>query len=307
VDVVHFHNLMPLLTPAAFRAAKHSGAAVVWTVHNYRFACAAGTLLRAGRAHDDCIDGSSLACGLRNSRGSLAESAAYGLALEVQRRLRLLARWVDAFVTPSTFVARMLVRAGNPPDRIHVIPHGVPPAPSANGERTHALYAGRLAPEKGIPTLLDAAARAPAVPVLLAGDGPMASAVRATAPGHVHSLGQVAPESVAQLRSQAAFAVVPSQAPETFCLSAVEAMGAGVPVVATRVGGLPEIVEDGVNGLLVPPGDAPALANAMRTLWYDVDLRARLGCAARRIAAERFSLAGQTQQLLDLYDRLRST
>ena len=113
-DIVHFHNVWPLLTPAALRIARLKGAATVLTVHNYRFACPGGTLLRNGSLHHSCIDGSSLACALRNPRGALAESIAYGLALELQRRLGFLERWVDAFVAPSEFVGRMLVRAGLP-------------------------------------------------------------------------------------------------------------------------------------------------------------------------------------------------
>jgi glycosyltransferase involved in cell wall biosynthesis len=306
VDVVHFHNLMPLLTPAALRAAKRSGAAVVWTVHNYRFACPAGTLLRDETPHDDCIEGSSLVCGLRNARGSLAESVAYGLALELQRRLRLLERWVDAYVAPSRFVARTLVRAGYPEGRIHVVPNGVPLHRPATGARTHALYAGRLSPEKGIPTLLDAARLAPKVPLVLAGDGPLTTAVRNSAGGEVRYMGSVGTAGVAELLQGASFAIVPSQCHENLPFAAIEPVAAGVPVVASRVGGLPEIVEHDVNGLLVPPGDPTALAEAMRALWSDPDRTARLGSAARRIAAERFSLSGQIDRLLDLYAGLRS-
>ena len=305
-DVVHFHNLMPLLTPAALRAAKRSGAAVVWTVHNYRFACPAGTLLRNGEVHDDCIEGSSLACGLRNARGSRIESAAYGLAIELQRRLRLLERWVDAYVAPSRFVARMLVRAGFPSERIHVIPYGVPTGRAAAGKPAHAVYAGRLAPEKGVPTLLAAARLAPNVPLVVAGDGPLAGVVRDGAAGHIRYVGGLDPAEVAGLFTTSSFAIVPSQCHDNLPFAAIEPVAAGVPVVASRVGGLPEIVEHGVNGLLVPPGDPAALAEAMRSLWCDPDRTARLGTEARRIAVERFSLSRQVDRLLDLYDGLRS-
>src|SRR5581483_3158470 len=91
-DVVHFHNIFPLLTVSAIREAKRAGLPAVLTTHNYRFACPSGTLLRSGRRHDDCVEGSSLLCGLRNSRGVWTESIAYGMALEIQRRLRLLHR-----------------------------------------------------------------------------------------------------------------------------------------------------------------------------------------------------------------------
>jgi glycosyltransferase involved in cell wall biosynthesis len=304
-DVVHFHNLMPHLTPAAVCAAKRSGASVVLTIHNFRFACPGGTLLRDGQVHDDCIEGSSLACGLRNPRGSLAESVAYGIALELQRRLRLLQRWVDAFVAPSGFVACMLVRAGLPAARVHVVANGVPlPAEPASTGR-YALYAGRLSHEKGVETLLEAARRRPDLRIVVAGSGPLELAVRAGANGPVAYAGHVDRPTITKLLHHAAFALVPSESPESLSFSALEALAAGVPVIASRLGALPEIVEDGVNGLLVPPGDPDALAEAMASLWHDPSRRAAMRCAARRTAAERFSLEKQTARLVDLYGELR--
>ena len=117
-SVVHFHNIWPLLTPSALRAAKASGAVVVMTIHNYRFACPGGTLLRGSVIHEDCIYGSSLRCALRNPRGNRAESMAYGFALEIQRRFSMLRRWVDVFIAPSQFMARMLVAAGVPYEQV---------------------------------------------------------------------------------------------------------------------------------------------------------------------------------------------
>jgi glycosyltransferase involved in cell wall biosynthesis len=304
-DVVHFHNLMPLLTPAALRAAKRAGAAVVLTVHNYRFACPAGTLLRDGQIHDDCIEGSSLVCGLRHARGSWGESVAYGLALELQRRLRLLERWVDAFVAPSRFLAAMLVRAGYPAARVHAVAYGVDLAAACPFEPRHALFAGRLSPEKGVTTMLEAAEHVPGLRLVIAGAGPLSGAVSSAVNGTIRYRGSVSSPEVRELLRRAAFAVVPSECYDNLPFAALEAIAAGVPVVASRIGGLPEIVEHGVNGLLVPPGDPQALAAAMEALWNDPDRSAEMGRAARRIAAERFSLEGQTARLIDLYRDLR--
>jgi glycosyltransferase involved in cell wall biosynthesis len=304
-DVVHFHNLLPHLTPAAVRAARRRGSAVVLTAHNLRLACPAGTLLRNGQLHDDCIEGSSLACGLRNPRGSWSESIVYGLALELQRRLRLLQRWVDLFVAPSAFVGHLLVRAGLPAARVRVVANGVPLPDEPASTGRYALFAARLSTEKGVGTLLEAARRQPGMRIVVAGAGPLETAVRAAANGTVAYAGQVDPPTIASLVRQAAFAVVPSEGPESLPFAALEALAAGIPVIASRIGGLPEIVEDGVNGLLVPPGDPDALAQAMASLWHDPSRRAAMGCAARRTAAERFSLEKQTARLVDLYGELR--
>jgi glycosyltransferase involved in cell wall biosynthesis len=303
-DVVHFHNLLPHLTPSALRAAKQSGAATVLTIHNYRFACPAGTLLRGDHAHDDCIEGSSLACGLRKARGSRAESLAYGVAIELHRRLRLLVRWTDAYVAPSAFVASLLIRAGLPGERVRVISHGVPLEPGSPRNPDFGLFAGRLSGEKGLPTLLAASRLVPDVPLMVAGEGPLAPFVRARVSGAIAYAGRLSIGELEALRARAAFVVVPSEAQEVAPFAALEGLAAGVPVIATRMGGLPEIVRDGFNGVLVPPGDPEALAAAMRSLWANRGLAADLGANARQDAAERFSLERQTARLVELYEEV---
>ena len=303
-SVVHFHNIWPLLTPSALRAAKRSGAAVVLTAHNYRFACPGGTLLRDGLVHADCIEGSSLRCGLHTPRESRLESLAYGLALEIQRRLGMLQRWVDAFVAPSEFMARMLVRSGLPHDRVHVIPYGLPQSIEAPPpERRFVLFLGRLAAEKGVRTLLSASRLEPGVPMVLAGAGPLASEVE-EAGGATRYVGRLDRNDIARALHQAAFTVVPSEWYENLPFSALESFAAGRAVVATRMGGLPEIVDDGMTGLLVPPKSPRALAAAIIRLWRDPQSAADMGRRARTVAEERFTLQRQTTQLLKLYGRL---
>jgi glycosyltransferase involved in cell wall biosynthesis len=299
--VVHFHNIWPLLTPSALSEAKRTGARVILTAHNYRFACPGGTLLRGATAHHDCIEGSSLRCGLRDPRGSRTESIVYGMAIELQRRLGMLGRWVDAFVAPSRFMAAMLVRSGLPRDRVHVVASGVPVPHAPPRQRPeHVLFHGRLAPEKGVATLLEAARLNSRIPLALAGSGPLASAAEA-AGGNVRYLGDLDEAGLRRALSQAALTVVPSECYENLPLAALEALALGRPVVATRMGGLPEIVDDGETGRLVPPGDSPALATAIARLWEEPQLTAAMGRRAHAVAAARFTLERQTEQLIDLY------
>lgn len=299
-DVVHFHNITPHLTTAALRAAKASGAQVVLTFHNFRFACPAGTLLRHGLRHDDCIRGSSLVCGLRGARKPWIEGLAYGAAIELQRRLHLLTRWVDAFITPASHLRDTFIRAGGPSLRTHVIPYGVPLSPVVNGSGAFALFAARLSVEKGVHTLLEAARQAPHIPFVVAGDGPLDHLLEG-APPNVEWLGPVSHARVADLRRDAAFVVAPSEWPEILPFAAVEAIGDGRPVVATRTEGLSEIVDDGVSGLLVAEHDPSALAAACSHLWNDTAARARMGVAARAAAELRFDLVTQTARVAELY------
>jgi glycosyltransferase involved in cell wall biosynthesis len=308
-EVVHFHNLWPLLTPAALRGARDAGARVVLTVHNYRFACPFGTLLRDGEIHDDCLEGSSLACGLRGAREHGLRAVAYGVALELHRRLGWVERWVDAYVAPAEFVRGALARAGTDPARVHVIRNGVPasgrerPSPAASGP-SYALYAGRLAREKGIEVIAAAARLAPEVPIVVAGSGPLEESLRRDLPRSLSLVGHQDRERVALLHAGSSMSLLPSTCHEVAPYGALEAAAAGKPVIGSEIGGIPEIVADGETGLLVAPGDPGALAAAMRRLWHDPVVASRLGAEAAVRVRRDHSLAGAARRHLCLYGEL---
>ena len=274
------------------------------TIHNYRFACPAGTLLRNGQIHEDCIEGSSLLCGLRNARGIWSESIAYGVALELQRRLRLLQRWVDAYIAPSRFVGTMLARAKYPRARIQTISHGTPISEAPSPAGSYALFAGRLSSEKGVETLLAASRLAPAVPLVIVGAGPLAPRVRAAAGEGVSFLGHVDAERAAELTRGALFTIMPSEWFENQPFGALESMAVGTPMIASRLGGLAEIVQDGDTGLLVPHGDPRALAEAMSLMWADKTAATRMGATAWEYAREHFSVSEQTGKIAEFYRQL---
>lgn len=301
-DVVHFHNLSPLLTPAALRAAQGTSAAVVLTAHNCRLFCPSGMLVRKGRTHDDCITGSSLMCGLRGARESRVESVAYGFALEIQRQLRLVERWVDAIVTPCAFLQRALVDAGFDAGKIHVVPNGVPLPDDGPSEQAFALYAGRISSEKGILTLLAASREAPEVPIVLAGDGPLLEVVRRSAPDSVTVTGLLDPTTLAALRRRAAFLLAPSEVPEIQPYSVLEAMADAKPVVVTSIGGLPELVEHGIGGMVVRPRDPQGLSRVLRDLWADKEGCLEMGHRARERVEARHTLTKHITGVLDVYE-----
>jgi glycosyltransferase involved in cell wall biosynthesis len=306
-DVVHFHNLWPILTPAALRGAREARAGVVLTLHNYRFACPLGTLLRGGELHDDCVTGSSLLCGLRSARHHGLQALAYGAALQVQRRLKMLDRWVDAFIAPAEFVRDALVCAGRDPARVHVVRLAVPEVPSADLPQNgvaYALFAGRLSEEKGLWTLLQAARLVPEVRIVVAGSGPLEEPLRRGLPESVTLRGQVERNELGALRAGSAMAVLPSSCFEVSPYSALESAAAGRAVVASRIGGLPEIVVHGETGLLVPPGDAGELAVAMRKLWRDRSLAAKLGNGGAARIGREHSLARAAEEHIAIYSRV---
>ena len=299
--VAHFHNMHPLFGHRGLRAAKDAGARTVLHLHNYRLFCAIAIAFRDG---DDCFRcrGRRTLPGLRlNCRASVPESAVYTTALALHQPRVFDA--VDAFVTPSRYAAERLARLGLPADKLSVVanylPDGEIAAESTAGEGEYALFAGRLSVEKGAAFAIDAA-RAAGVPLKVAGDGPLEPELRDRAQGApVEFLGRVPTDEVRQLLHNAAMALVPSISGDVMPFAALEAMAAGVPVVASDAGSLPEVL--GPDSC-VPRKDAAALAQRMRALHEDPQRRRREGDAGIARARERFGEQRYLSELLAVYE-----
>jgi glycosyltransferase involved in cell wall biosynthesis len=281
--VVHAHNLLPAFGWRALAAAREAGARTVLHLHNYRLVCAVGTCFTKDGDCTRC-SGRNTWPGVRlNCRGTGPEAVVYGAALALHQR-RMTAH-ADAVVVPSAFAHARLRRLDAPlPQRVHVVPHVVrhvaaAPAFAAGGP---ALVASRLAREKGIETAIDACREA-GVPLVVAGDGPLAGDLRARARGaDVRFTGRVPDRELADLRASASLAIVPSRSAETFGLAAAEAMAAGLPVAATAVGALTDLLP---AEHLAPPGDTAALAALVRRLRGDAAAAERNLRRVREVAA----------------------
>jgi glycosyltransferase involved in cell wall biosynthesis len=280
--VVHAHNLQPALGWRALAAAREAGARVVLHLHQYRLVCAIGVCFTRGAECTRCHGRDTLPGVRLNCRGSLPEAVSYGASLALwQRRL---VDQADAVIVPSRFARERLRELGAPLDwaRVHVLAPPVREAalvadsgaaadpglavyPGAAAD-PYALVASRLAPEKGVDVAIDACQIA-RIPLVVAGDGPEREALKRRAEeGAVRFVGHVGDAELVALRARAAIALVPSRSAETFGLAAAEAMAVGLPVAASRVGALPELVDPQA---LVPADDAPALADAITRLAGD--------------------------------------
>lgn len=277
-DVVHVHNLYPVLSPAVIRTARAAGVPVVMTIHNFRLACLAATLLRDGRVCESCVGhlpwrGVVHGC----YRGSRAASTAVFSSVALHRATRTY-DGVSRFAVVSAFIARRLSRAGLEPRRAIVRPNFSWAAERRTGPGDYFLYLGRLSQEKGLaPLVLEWPSSAALV---VAGDGPEKPAIERAARGRsVEFVGAVEPDRARTLIANARALVLPSLCYEGAPRVIVEAFAAGVPVLASRIGGIPEQVDDGLSGLLVDPGDAAGWGAAVDALGDD-DRSAALGAGA---------------------------
>ena len=278
-DIVHCHNIYHQLSPSVLAATRAAGVPVVMTLHDYKLACPSYQMLDHGRPCDACVGHSTLpAVRKRCKGGSLAASSLLALESGIHR-LTGAYDGVDAFVSPSAFLAGVMARAGLDQERLHVVPHfvlaeGTPrAADAADRGAAGVVFAGRLSHEKGVDTLVEAAAAAPEVAVHIAGDGPERPALeRLAAQRQVSNVtfhGRLAKAELQRLVATSAATVVPSRWYENQPMTILESYAAAVPAVVTSLGGSPELVRDGVDGLVVPPDDPAALAAAISGLAAD--------------------------------------
>jgi glycosyltransferase involved in cell wall biosynthesis len=303
VDVVHVHNLFPTLSPTVLRAANRSGAAVVMTLHNYRLLCLPASLVRDGAPCEDCLGripwrGVLHAC-YRDSRPG---SAVLAGSLTVHRAAGSFDR-VHRFAAVSDVVRDTHVRGGLSAERVVVKPNFAPPARPRQGPGSWFLYLGRLAPEKGVETLLEAWGRLPAEApeLMIAGDGPDAAALAGRAGPGVSFLGPVPAARTIELIAGARAVLVPSTWEEPAVPRVVlEAYAAGVPVVVSDRGALPDGVEDGRSGFVLPAGLPEAWAARVDELTHD-PVSLSMGAGALEVWRDRFSPASGLRALESLY------
>lgn len=302
-DILHCHNIYHQLTPSIIGAAKRRGIPVVLTLHDYKPVCPVYTRLRNGQVCSDCLNGQfSNLVKHRCADGSLGKSLLLYAEASLQRLMQSYEK-VDTFIAPSEFMRASIVQHRIPTDRVEVIYNGIDcnAVKVSQQDDGYVLFLGRLSPEKGIDTLLAAHAEiANRVPLVVAGTGPMESDMRARYP-QARFLGHISGGELESHLRRASLVVIPSEWYENCPMSVLEAMAHGKPVIASNMGGIPELVAHEQTGLLFDPGDRATLKTQILRLMNNPDERLRFGTAARARIEERFSLEQHNEALLDLY------
>jgi glycosyltransferase involved in cell wall biosynthesis len=306
-DVVHVHNVFPLISPSVLLECRRAKVPVVMSVHNYRLVCPTGLHLskRDPRPCERCCGGREYWCLLRNCEGDVFKSLGYSLRSYVARRARLYHANVSMYACLTEFQRRRLVSAGFPQDRMTVIPNMVqPPGPSRQGcDGEYVGFAGRVSPEKGIDVFLSAARRCPEIRFLVAGKIDCAPEILREVPGNCTFLGHLCPGDLAGFYASSRMIVVPSVWYEAFGLSAAEAQACGKAVICSRMGGLSEIIVDGETGLLFEAGNTDELAEKIRHLWDRPDRCRQMGLAGRRRVLSEYSASRYYDRLMETYEK----
>ncbi len=314
-DVVHIHNFLPLLSPAVHGAARATGAAVVQTLHNYRLICPAATLFRNGAPCEDCVGRPVAVPAIVHAcyRHSRSQTAAVAAMLVVHRARRTWHRDVDAFIALTPFGRERFIAGGLPADRMLVKPNfardpGEPVAVDSYGQRRRTdgpfLFVGRLAEEKGVRILLAAwRLLGPERQLRIVGDGPLAGEVQeasAVTPNVIPVGRRSREDVVAEMRSARAL-IFPSLWYEGMPVTLIEAFAAGLPVIASGLGAINDVVRDGETGRLVAPGDARALADAVERIAGLPRDAAAMGARARQTYLDKYAPEPNYGQLMAIY------
>jgi glycosyltransferase involved in cell wall biosynthesis len=307
-NVVHAHNTFLRISPSIYWACARAGVPVVQTLHNYRLLCPVGQFLRASQPCHACLD-RGLWQGVRYGcyRDSRAATAVVALMLTIHRRCKTWTDRIDRYIALSNFSRAQFVAAGLAAEKVLVKPNFVYPDPGvAAGPGDCAVFVGRLSPEKGLPTLLSAwKLLRSRVPLLIVGEGPLRAELeqQAYAEGltSVRFCGRLERQQVFATLKRARFLVFPSQCYENFPGAIAEAYACGVPVLASALGTMREVVDDGITGLLVGAADPVELSEKVEWAWCRPGVMREFGRAARMKYEQLYTADRNYVRLMNIY------
>lgn len=301
-DVIHVHNTFPLISPSIYWAATRNKIPVVQTLHNFRLLCPQGTFLRNGTICEDCLGKTPWRAIVRSCyRGSVSQSAVLVSMLSAHRTSGTYRNKVTRYITLSAFSRDRFIKGGLPENRMRIKPNFVVSEVEPDWNDRHGgLFVGRLSDEKGIDTLLDAVRKGGNTDIEVIGGGPYEPAV-AKCFGERY-LGFLSRNAIMNKMRSVAYLIVPSVCYEQLPTTILEAFSSGLPVIASRLGALVNIVQDGVTGLLFHPGDGADLA--AKIAWADAhpEEMQRMGRAARAEYEAKYTPSINYQMLMEIYE-----
>jgi glycosyltransferase involved in cell wall biosynthesis len=312
-DIVHFHNTFPLISPAAYYACRANNVPVVQSLDNPRLICPAATFYRNGKLCQDCLGKTPPLPGIIHGcyHHSRVQTAVIASMLTFHRWSKTWINLVDTYLVATEFYKQKFIEGGLPAEKIVIKPHFIendPVSYSSKQPGEYVLFIGRLDPEKGIRTLLNAWKKIN-IPLKIRGDGQLEQEVLEFSLfnklNSIEIIKRLSKGELSQMIINARFLIWPSEGYyETFGMVAIECFAQGVPVIASNIGVMREIVENGRTGLLFDPGNPDDLASKVVWLWNHPEECAKMGRNARREYKEKYTPERNYQVLMDVYTQV---
>ncbi len=306
-DVAHVHNVFPLFSPSAYSALAKAKIPTIQTVHNYRFLCPNGIFFTENKVCEECqTRGLFSAVRKRCVRDSYLISALYATAIANAWRTKNIPENVSRFIVLNKFVYEKFLAAGVPRSKLAICSNFIDSQiKNIPVKKRYILYLGRLSIEKGVITLLKAVASLDDVVLKIAGSGPeehnLKQHVLEGAIDRVEFVGFVQGDEKARLIAEAICTVFPSECYENCPISVLESLSHGTPVIASNIGGLPDMIEHGVTGFLFEPGNSKNLAECIRVLLADLERLKSMSQKAMDKAVSQFGPEVHYRQLIAIY------
>ena len=311
-DLIHVQNFFPLISPSVYYAAQAEGVPVIQTLRNYRLVCPNALFFRDGQVCEDCVGKPIPYPGVVHGcyKESQLASAAVAAMISSHRALKTWLKQVNVFIALTQFAKQKLVEGGLPAEKILVKPNFIYPDPGVgSGQGNFALYVGRLSVEKGLDTLLEAWQTLPQpFPLKIVGDGPLADLVQQTASAvpTITWLGRKPMAEVHRLMGEASVLIFPSKWYETFGRVAIEAFAKGTPVIASQIGAIAELIDDGKTGLYFEPANAQQLAQKVSWFLNNPANHLAMRQAARQRFLDHYTEETNYQQLISIYEKVQN-
>ena len=308
-DLVHVHNLYPLISPAILPVIKKMGIPIVMTVHNYRLLCPNGLFFNKGAICEKCTGkGKELNCITNNCEGSLFKSSGYALRNFWARKKAYYTQNIDVFLCLTAFQKNKLIANGFTSQNCEVLTNfykkEIKTIDYTTTNRNYVAFAGRISPEKGIPLLLEAAKKLPHINFQLAGGIREGYEQELEIPKNVILRGMLSSKELSDFYGSARFLVLSSIWYEGFPMVFPEAMAHKLPIIAPNMAGYPEIAEENFNGLLFENGNAISLARTIDDLWNNYELSEKLGLNGFKNANIKYSSKVYYNKLESIYNQL---
>lgn len=300
-DIIHVHNTFHAISPSIYWAAFRKGVPVVQTLHNFRLGCLNGILLRSGTVCEDCVGKNPWRGVLRRCyRGGWGTSAVLYFTVVIHKVLGTYRRKITRYIALSDFSRKKCIEIGLPKELFTIKPNSVEdPGCSGNDNRTGGLFVGRISQEKGTDVLLGALSMLRNCKFTIVGDGPQKYLFERL--GNVDLVGWKDKHIVFEYMGNAEYIVIPSICYENFPCTIIEAFSLGLPVIASRLGAMAEIIEDHQTGLLFNPGDKKDLFDKIKWAGDHHDEMLIMGKNARKTYEEKYSSVTNYDQLLEIY------